>query len=75
MPAHEVRGTEAKYGVFVFMNVTTFEYESSLSSLILEANLSKVFDADGSAFPVHEKINGQKRLPRVRLSFVRSSAS
>ena len=50
MPAHEVRGTEAEYGVFVFMYVTTSEYESSFSSLILDANLSKVFDADGSAF-------------------------
>ena len=45
---------------FVLMYVITSEYESSFLSLILEANLCKAFDADGTAPPVHEKINGEK---------------
>ena len=42
------------------MYVITSEYESSFLSLILEDNLCMAFDADGSAPPVYEKINGQK---------------
>ena len=43
---------------FVLMYVITYENEYSFLSLILEANLCMAFDADGPAFPVHEKING-----------------
>ena len=60
---------------FVLMYVITSEYESSFLTLIVEANLCMVFDADGPAPPVKEKINGQKWLSRLRLSFARISAS
>ena len=46
--------------IFVPMYVITSEHGSSFLSLILEANLCMIPDADGSAPPVHETTNKQK---------------